>query len=300
MRGSSVKYLIKEGLRNVWTNKLMSLASVGVLTACLLMVGFAVFLTSNLNAMVGYIGEQSTLMVFIKDGSTDEQIKEVEKTLKSNSKVKSARFISKEEALESYSKRISNNSAVDTLKETNVLPASFEVSLYQLDAIDSVSNSVKGLPAFESLTAPNNIAETINSLNKTIGWFGVIIFVALILVSIVIISNTIRATVFARHREIAIMKQVGATNNFVRLPFFIEGIAIGIFSAIIAFFMIWGGYVTVVGVLTKNTSSFLQSMFTSLVPFWDIGIWLSVVFLLGGMLAGALGSVISLRKHLKV
>ncbi len=300
MRRSSVKYLIHEGLRNVWSNKLMSLASIGVLTACLLMVGFAILLTANLNAMVGYVGEQSTLAVFLRDDAAQEQVDQLEQELRADPNVKDVSYVSKDEALASYTQRVNNEAAVETLKEDNVLPASFNVSLYNLDAMDEVIQIAQESPAFDSVTAPTNIASTITQLNQTIGWFGAAIVIALVLVSLVIISNTIRATVFSRHREIAIMKQVGATNNFVRIPFLFEGIAIGVISAVIGFVLIWTGYEAVIGVLLSNSSAFLQSMFGSLVPFTHVAWQLGLGFLGGGMLAGATGSVISLRKHLRV
>ena len=115
-----------------------------------------------------------------------------------------------------------------------------------------------------------------------------------------IISNTIRATVFARRREIGIMKDVGATNNFIRIPFLFEGVILGLIAAVISFLAIWLGYVLILQALQNNSSAFLQSMFASVIPFSHVAIPLALSFLLAGSATGALGSVISLRTHLKV
>ena len=152
----------------------------------------------------------------------------------------------------------------------------------------------------ENVVVPTNVTNVIKELGKTVGWFGTAIVLALILVSIVIISNTIRATVFARRREIAIMKQVGATDNFVRFPFLVEGMTIGFISAVIAFILICAGYQTVMVILTESSSAFLKSMFSSLMQFSSIGWIMALGFLVSGILAGVIGSLISLRKYLSV
>lgn len=296
---SSAKYLIGEGLKNVKNNKLMSFASTGVLSACLLMIGFAILLTTNLDRMVGFIGEQSSVAIFLKDDANQSDINKLKSDLEKDDNVKEIKFVSKEEALKEYTQRLSNKEVADTLKENNILPSSFEVSLYDLNEIDKIEQIANKSKAFDSFTAPTNIASTITSLKTTIVWFGVFTVLILIIISLVIISNTIRASVFARRKEIEIMKQVGATKSFIRLPFLIEGMAIGVMSSIISFIILGTGYEIVKGVLTNGNSTFLQSMFSSLIPFWFIGIFLAIGFLLGGVLAGISGSALSLRKHLK-
>lgn len=300
MNINSLKYLFFEGLKNVIKNKLMALASVGVLTACLIVVGCSFLLTGNMNNMVSYVGEQSTIVVFLKDNVDQADVDGLIKSFENDSSVKRVDYVSKERALANYSKRISSDSAVKTLSEENVLPASINVHIGDMSNLDNVVDISKNVSIVENVIVPTNVTNIIKELGKTIGWFGTAIVVALILVSIVIISNTIRATVFARRREIAIMKQVGATDNFVRFPFLIEGMTIGVVSAIIAFFLVCVGYETIVVILTQNSSAFLQSMFSSLIKFSSVGWVMALGFLLGGIFAGVVGSLISLRKYLSV
>ena len=300
MNINSLKYLFFEGLKNVIKNKLMALASVGVLTACLIVVGCSFLLTGNMNNMVSYVGEQSTIVVFLKDNVDQADVDGLIKSFENDSSVKRVDYVSKERALANYSKRISSDSAVKTLSEENVLPASINVHIGDMSNLDNVVDISKNVSIVENVIVPTNVTNIIKELGKTIGWFGTAIVVALILVSIVIISNTIRATVFARRREIAIMKQVGATDNFVRFPFLIEGMTIGVVSAIIAFFLVCVGYETIVVILTQNSSAFLKSMFSSLIKFSSVGWVMALGFLLGGIFAGVVGSLISLRKYLSV
>lgn len=300
MNINSLKYLFFEGLKNVVKNKLMALASVGVLTACLIVVGCSVLLTGNMNNMVTYIGEQSTMVVFLKDEVDQADVDRLMASLKENNSVKEANYISKEQALLNYSKRMNSDSAIKTLSEENVLPASINVHISDMSDLDNLVEISKSSSVVENVVVPTNVTNVIKELGKTVGWFGTAIVLALILVSIVIISNTIRATVFARRREIAIMKQVGATDNFVRFPFLVEGMTIGFISAVIAFILICAGYQTVMVILTESSSAFLKSMFSSLMQFSSIGWIMALGFLVSGILAGVIGSLISLRKYLSV
>ena len=300
MNINSLKYLFFEGLKNIVKNKLMALASVGVLTACLIVVGCSVLLTGNMNNMVTYIGEQSTMVVFLKDEVDQADVDRLTASLKENNSVKEANYISKEQALLNYSKRINNDSAIKTLSDQNVLPASINVHISDMSDLDNLVGISKSFSVVENVVVPTNVTNVIKELGKTVGWFGTAIVLALILVSIVIISNTIRATVFARRREIAIMKQVGATDNFVRFPFLVEGMTIGFISAVIAFILICAGYQTVMVILTESSSAFLKSMFSSLMQFSSIGWIMALGFLVSGILAGVIGSLISLRKYLSV
>lgn len=299
MNGSSAKYLLKEGIRNSWVNRLMSFASVGVLTTCLLLVGCANLLTMNLDSMIGVIEQQSTIEVFLIDSATDEQTGALKEEIENLSYVESVTYISKQQALEDYAARLGNEEIFDSLEDDNFLPASLRISVSDLEKIDGVTKLVQASSIYDSHSVPTNVADTITSLKNTITWFGLVIVIALVIVSLVIISNTIRSSVFARRKEIGIMRQVGATNNFIRIPFLVEGVFLGVLAAIISFVLIWIAYVGIVDVLTTNASAFLQSMFSSIIPFSSLAGKVLFLFVLAGSCTGALGSIISLRTHLK-
>lgn len=299
MNISSISYLFKEGIKNLIHNKLMSLASIGVLTACLLAVGFSTLVSGNLNKVIDFFGEQSTILFFLKDETTPEQLENINQILKSNEKVKEIKYTSKEQALKEYSEILNNNNISQLLMEKNVLPASIEVITKNVSFIDEVVATTSDLDYISSTKIPSQSASTIKEIEKTIGLFEIILVIALILVSLVIISNTIRATIFARRREIAIMKQVGATDNFVRLPFIVEGIIIGIVSAIVAFITVSVVYRAILIILKNNHSVFLMSMFSRFISFNKVSYIVAITFLVGGIGAGVFGSLLSLKGYLK-
>jgi len=304
MNFNSIRYLFSEGLKNLLNNIFMALASIGVLTACLIVVGFSVLLKENVKNMVTFMGQQSSAIIFIKDEASKEQIDEFCSNLRNNQYIKEVTFTSKEQAIANYSKKLNDPVASKFLTEhNNILPASINIRIKDVDRMDEILNITKD-PKYESIIiktkTPENFTNMIKEFNRTANIFGSLLIIALISASLVIISNTIRAAVFSRRREIAIMKQVGATDGFVRFPFLIEGAAIGVISAFFAFCLTGILYKTIVLMLTENTSNFLNSMFSTMVSFNKVSLTMSFSFLLCGVIAGAIGSLISLRRYLKI
>ena len=303
MNFNSIKYLFTEGIKNLLNNIFMALASIGVLTACLLIVGFSFLFKMNTKRIVSFMGQQSTIVVYLKDEIEESQIEDLNNTFKNNQYVKSVEFITKEKALENFSSRFSNPTAIKALTEHNVLPASLNVHVKDVNKMEEllkITEEEKFKNIIEETKSPTKYASAIKEFNKTTGVFGTILIIILVIASLIIISNTIRATVFARRREIAIMKQVGATDGFVRFPFLIEGATIGVISAVIAFFLLSILYKTMLLMLTKYSSEFFNLMFSNLVGLKNFGILMAISFLICGVIAGAVGSIISLVRYLKI
>lgn len=301
MKGSGTGYLVKTGIKSIWHNKLMSLASIAVLSACLMILGVAALFSVNMGEALAYVESQNEIVVFIAEEATDEERADLEALVASTGNVESYQYISKEDALKETKEEFGPDSALlDGLEEDNPLPASYRVKLQNLDYMYDTVSTFQNAPGVETVSYPQDVAETIVSLKNMVSIFGIAIIAVFVAVSLVIISNTIRLTVFARRREINIMKYVGATNGFIRLPFVVEGMFIGLLAAFIAYFAVWGGYQGIMNMIMGTTSQFLQSMADSLIPFGEIWYWVLAGFALTGMGTGALGSVLSIRKHLKV
>lgn len=301
MKGSSIKYLLKEGLHNIKTNRLMSLVSVCVLAASLILIGFTLLLTKNVENMIGFIEHQNDVVIYLQDQATDDQISRMYNDFKQEPYVSEVDYISKDQALSDYIATLKDPNLVESLQNSDkFLPASLRVSVNDVSKINDLLSKAQTYDIYSSSAAPTGAADTIIRFKNTFTVISGIIIIALVIISLVVISNTIRATVFARRTEIAIMKQVGATDNFIRIPFFTEGILIGIFSSVITYIVIWISYTSITKFLMHNTSAFLSSMYQYLLSFSDIRILLAVGVLITGIFAGALGSVVSLRKHLKV
>ena len=303
MKPSSFRYLLKEGLRNLWRNRIMSLTSIGVLTTCLLIVGAAFLLTVNVNSMVQYVEGQSEMCVYMVDGLSDEELSAAENEISAAPNVTEVTFVSAEEGLANTKRQLGDESyLLDGYEgETNPIPDSFVVKIDDISKTRDTQAALKEISGVDVVNASGEVADTLTYIQDTVGTMGTIIIIALAVISLVIIANTIRATIFTRRKEINIMKFVGARNSFIRIPFVIEGFALGLIAALIAFLAIWAGYSYLIGAFTDGMSSYwLQSAFDSVVPFTAIAPWLALFFAGTGTVLGVLGSLVSIRNHVKV
>lgn len=303
MRASSFRYLVKTGVHNLWANRMMTVASVGTLIACLLIVGFAVLFSINVDSIVEYLGQQNEVVVFMQMDTPVEYMATMEEELNSMEGLDEVVYVSSEEGFAEYKEGLGEDSyLLDGMEAeaAEILPAKFTAKIVDPQQVDAILASIRRMDYVDTAEAPTDLTKTLVSVRTMVNTIGGIVIAALVLVSLVIITNTIRASVFTRRKEISIMKYVGATNGFIRVPFIVEGVLLGIIAAVIAFLGIWGGYTIFVDAFATETSSWLGSITQNLVPFWDMGYQLLGYFLLAGILTGGVGSAFSMRGHLKV
>ena len=301
MRSSSIGYLFKEGARSVWVNRLMSVASIGVLTACMLLIGGSVLISLNINNVVGYVEDQNEVVAFVHDSMDDTDTKEIEADIKALDNVSSVRFISKEQALQDQKEKMGEaGMLLDGLEDDNPLPASFVIKVKDLEQLGETTAALNAMPGIEKVNAPTDIAETLVSVKHIVAVAGMGIVGMLVGVSLIIIANTIKITVFNRRKEISIMKYVGARDSFIRLPFVVEGLILGVVSALLAFLILWGTYGYIIRWITQAQSAWISSVAGGALPFGAIAWQLLAGFAVGGCAIGACGSMIFVRKHLKV
>ena len=301
MRGSSFGYLVRQGIIGTWLNRMMSIASVGILPACLIIVGGSGLLAVNIRDLFTSIENQNEVVLFIKDDATEQQIEALGDLVEQMDHVMDYHFVSKEQALAEQKEFMGDQGyLLDGLEDDNPLPASYRITLEGLEHIDAVLAQLDGRAGIDTVSAPTDLAHTLTGIEKTMLILGSIIIGILIVASTVVISNTIRLTLFARRREINIMKYVGATDSFIRLPYVVEGMTIGFISAVISFFVIFGIYGSLGSMLSGSSISWLTGMSSQLIPFAQLWYWVLGAFLLFGMAVGALGSAISIRRYLRV
>ena len=301
MRGSSFGYLVGQGIKGTWVNRMMSAASIGILVACLVIVGGAGLLAVNVKEIFTAIESQNEIVVFVADDATEEQTEKLGKNIKAIENIESMTYVSKEEALEEEKDYMGDQGyLLDGLEDDNPLPASYRITIDGLENIDQVLSDLKKLSYVDSISAPTDLADTLSGIEKTLLVLGSIIIGILIVASTVVISNTVRLTLHARRREISIMKYVGATDTFIKFPFVVEGITIGVISAGIAFGIISAIYESLGEMLSGSSISWLTGVSAQILPYEGLWQYVLIGFVAVGVLLGAFGSSSSMRRYLRV
>ncbi len=293
MRFGSLRYLIKEGFRNIWQNRFMSIASIGVLVSCLLLTGGAYLVFVNIDNAFDWVYGQNVVVAFAEEGTTEEQAAALLEELRGLPNVSDVEFISKEESLEKYKDSIPEATYQDMQGENNPMPDSYVVTFEDLTQFDATLARIQQIPEVEDVSYNADIASTLTNIRHIILVVGGWIIVMLLLVSLFIIANTIKLTVYNRRLEISIMKSVGATNAFVRIPFIIEGMVLGLVAGGVAYGLLYFIYTRLSGLFQFG------SLMQGLVDFSEVWWIVLVGFLAIGMLTGVAGSAISMRKYLK-
>ncbi len=301
MRYNIFGYLIGEGFSNVFKNKKSTGASLMIMCATMIIFGVFLILGENINHFVKDVEDSQGIQVFAKEEATDEQIKALGEQISKIEGVNKTQFKSKEDALNQMKEKFGeeNESLLEGYEgENNIFTASYVVTLTDLNLNQQVQNEISKLDNVKKITSSNQTVTTLIDLSNGIKIVTGVILLLLIVISVFIIANTIKLTVHARRKEISIMKYVGATNGFIRWPFIVEGMIIGIISSLISILLVGLAYNFIAEQMVN--SSFMKIMGVSLVSFGDMFNSIIVVYMLLGIGIGALGSIISMRKYLKV
>ncbi len=348
MKMGSVKYLAGEGVKNAWVNRLMTLASIGVLVACMVIIGLAILISENVNKAVGKLEQQNVVMAYMKDynwalygekedtsssessdtSSTssdtssaaessepaeeadangikpsdyvihnDEEARALCDEIAKLDNVASVTYVTSEEGLESVKESMleGQESYFTFLDDEygNPMSGAAKITMKDMALFDETIEKIKQIDGIDAIQSQNDLAEKITAIKKGIGIAGFWVIAILMVISLVIVSNTIRVTMYNRKLEISIMKAVGATDSFVRIPFIVEGMLIGMISAVLAEGLLYFCYrvaaETIVSTLGTN----------DIVRYGDIAWWLLLIFIGIGIFAGVLGSVIMISKYLR-
>ena len=302
MRVSSVGYLVKQGATSVWKNRMMSFASFCILLVSLMLVGFSVLAGINISSIVSGIEDKNEIVVILHDKISDEQIDSLYVKLKELSNVSDVSFYSKEEAWESIVEGMTEEEKnfMQYAENDNPLPDTYRVKVSDLTLMEITTSQIKTFAGVESVQSPTSFADALVSIRNIVTLISSTVVFALILVCLVIISNTTRTSVHARRKEINIMKYVGATNTFIRVPFFIEGMIIGIAAALGARVLTRFAYNELYVVFNDQLKLMNIIGSNSLYAFSEISFPVTVCYLAAGTLIGALGTTISTGKYLKV
>ena len=301
MKYSVLGYFIGEGFSNVFKNKKSTGASLMIMCATMIIFGIFLILGENINHFVDEVESEQGIQVFVKNEATQEQIDKLGEDIRAIDGVSTVDFVSKDEALEQMKEKFGDRQ--DLLEgyegENNIFTASYVVTLTDLTKSEAVQDQINTYTdVVKKITSKDEVVTTLINLANGIKIVTGVILALLIIISIFIIANTIKLTVHARRKEISIMKYVGATNSFIRWPFIVEGMIIGILASIISIVIVGGAYTFIADKLVS--SEFMQLIDMNLISFSDMFNSIIFVYMLLGIGIGVLGSVISMRKYLKV
>ena len=295
MKLNNIGYLLKEGFRGIFLHGFMSFAAVCVTIACLVIVGSFSILAYNLDVMVEELNQTSEILVYVDSELPDAEARSIGTKINMLDNVLQATFVSREEALEDFIADHDGDSAFSGVQATD-LRHRYIVTLEDNLKMKQTDEQLKQLPGVAKTNAAYELAEGFSTIQSVLHIVSYAVIAVLLVVSLLIISNTVKLAMYDRRDEIAIMKMVGATNGFIRLPFIVEGFTLGMIGAVLAFGLEWVGY----DALVQRVSSVDSLQLFSFVPFQELLIPMVVVFAGAGMFVGIVGSWTSIRKFMDV
>lgn len=295
MKLRTSEYFIQETLRSLRRNNWMSFASVGTVAVSLFVLGVFLLLVLNMNRLASSLESQVQISVYLADGLSESARKDIASDIEALQGIEEIRYVPKEEAKERLAKRLGDQKyLLDALGEKNPLPDSFEVVLKSPALVETAAAAITRMDGVEQAKYGQDVIEHLFAITRLIRIFGLALMVLLAGATLFIISNTIRLTVFARRKEVAIMKYVGATDWFIRWPFLLEGMVLGFVGGVLAAIALQSFYAVMAAKIYETLAFF------PLLPQYPYMYYVSAAILLSGMGIGALGSTISLKRFLKV
>lgn len=297
MKINTVKYFFKESARSLKRNRTLSIASAATVAVTLLILGVFILLLWNVDRSVTGIQSKLQVKVYFEETATDAQRQDVRDKIEKVKGISSVGYETKNEALDNLKKQVgADKTSILEGIDPQQMPDSYIVKVTDPKYINDVVKSIKGMAGISKIYESKELVDRIVAISKTLQWVGVVLLIILSGVSLFLIGNTIKLTVYSRRREIGIMKYIGATDWFIRWPFIMEGMFIGIFGAFITTILLFLGYNGVYDKLSKSLSFILADFVSPSVVLTT----LFPLFILGGLVIGALGSIQAIRKFLQV
>lgn len=295
MKINNLGYLIKEGFRGIFLHGFMSFAAICVTIACLLIVGSFSILAYNLDVMVQDLNQTSEILVYVDSDLSDAEARSIGTKINALNNVLQSTFVSREEALQSFVADHNGDAAFNGVQATD-LRHRYVVTLEDNTLMEQTDAQLRQIPGVADTKAAYALAQGFTTIQQVLHIVAVALIAVLLVISLLIISNTVKLAMYDRRDEIAIMKMVGATNGFIRLPFMVEGFSLGMIGAILAFGLEWVSY----DALVEKISTVDALKLFTFVPFENLVIPMVIVFGAAGLFVGIVGSWTSIRKFMDV
>ena len=305
MKLSAFMYSVRQGLKNIWRNKIFSLASVATMICCIMMFGIFYAIVANMNHVVQEAEQGVAVVVYFDEGTTEEQVAAIGDQIRAKTDIVSeVEYVSAEEAwIEFVGDYFKDNPELASgFEQDNPLANSNHYSIYLNDVAkqDELVKEIEQMEGVQRVDSNQMVADVLSDFNAVLGYFSMGIVILLLAVAVFLISNTVAVGISVRRNEIGIMKLVGATNGFIRFPFFVEGVTSGLISALIASAIVCGGYYAVYEWYGKNPTNLTTMFGGTLLPLQDLWYYVVLGFMLFGFVLCGIGTATSIRKHLQV
>lgn len=295
MKLYNIRYFIKEALTSIVTHRFMSFAAAGVICACLLLMGSFLLVAVNVESMLEEVENQNEVMAFVDESLDEAAARALESQILDTPNVAGAEFVSKEEAYSDFEKTLGDESELlEGLENDNPLRNRYRIQLDDISKTAQTGRALEQIEGLDKIQARSDISDKILQVRSLVTAICLILILVMLAVSVFIIANTVNLTIFNRREEIAIMKMVGAKNGFIRSPFLIEGLILGLVGAGVALLLQWGLYEYVAHTALQGFQMF------HIIGFRELLLPLAAIFVGVGVLVGCLGSAITMRKFLKV
>lgn len=295
MRFNRFKYQLKEGIMNIFNHGFMSLASILITVACLILMGSAILIAVNVNNIIDTLENENEIVAYVNENYSTQEAQALEPELTRLKNVSGVSFVSREQAFEDFKGQYSNSTLLNDL-DASILRDRYVIYLDDLSLMEDTLQDVLDVQGIVKASGHLEIAEGFVTLRNVVGAVSIILVAVLLVISLFIMSNTVKLTTFERREEIAIMKMVGATNSYIEWPFVVEGMLLGLVGSLTAYIAQWGVYMLVGEKIVENAGL----SFLSLISFSDLAVPLLILFVVMGLGVGVIGSLMAIKKFLKV
>lgn len=287
-------YLISEGFRGIFKHGFMSFATVAIILACLIIMGSISLLSVNIDALIKDLEDQNEVVAFVDEKYSTENSASLEPQIKGIDNIATVQFVSRDEAMDNFMGNY-DKELMDGI-DSSVFRDRYVIQLTDITRMAETKHNLENVEGIVKVNAHIDYAESFISIRNIVTAISFVLIIILVFVSFFIMSNTIKLATFSRREEIGIMKMVGASNSFIRWPFVIEGLILGIFGAVLAFFAEWGVY----NLITEKLVSSMTGAYINVVPFETVMIPILMFYLAVGIIVGAFGGINAIRNYLKV
>ncbi len=299
MKIKQLGYLIKEGIRGVFSHGFRSVASITVIAACLIIMGSFALVAVNVDSFIGNLEDESQVLAFVDESLSEEESRSLEGTIRGINNVRDVKFVSRDQAFESYKAGFDDTSIFENL-DSSVFRHRYVVYLNDVTTMSATRDALRSINGIGDVSAETRIAQGFITLRNVVSVITAVLVAILLVVSLFMMSNTIKLATFTRREEIAVMKMVGAGNSFIRFPFVVEGLILGLLGAGIGFLLEWGVYNLVSNRVAQAATGGLAGRIFSAVPFSTVMTPMLIIYLAVGVVIGAFGGAMAIRNYLKV